>query len=173
LTSSITLKQISRLSGFSISTVSKALNNKFDISPKTRETIISIANKHNYVPNNYAVALRKKKTQTIAVIVPQINNSFYSCFIHHIEKVAYQYEYRIILFQSFAKEDKEKECLQKISDGSVDGVIILSKNQISRSTSSNYNALPIQYIQVVDELPQKELKSNCIQSFKYLLKQIN
>ncbi|WP_084221520.1 LacI family DNA-binding transcriptional regulator [Winogradskyella sp. PG-2] len=60
-TAAVTIKEISSLSGYSISTVSKALNNKLEISKATREIIKSIAKRHNYVPNNYAVSLRIQK----------------------------------------------------------------------------------------------------------------
>jgi len=59
----VNLKKISTLSGFSVSTVSKALNNKKDISSVTREAIQGIAKKHNYVPNFSALALRKQRSK--------------------------------------------------------------------------------------------------------------
>ncbi|MFK7747457.1 MAG: LacI family DNA-binding transcriptional regulator [Kordia sp.] len=169
----ITLKELSQLSGFSISTVSKALNNKFDISLKTREVIQQIANEHNYVPNTYAIGLRKRKTQTIAVIIPQINDAFYSCFLHNIEKIASKLEYRILLFQSFEKNSKEKEYLQKIYDGSVDGVIILSTNTIHTTVDGDRTKLPIEFIKISKEYKEEEeLKKSCILGFHKLLNRI-
>ncbi|WP_420572094.1 LacI family DNA-binding transcriptional regulator [Kordia sp.] len=165
----ITLKELSQLSGFSISTVSKALNNKFDISPTTRKTIQKIASKHNYVPNNYAVALRKKQTKAIAIIIPQINTTFYSCFLYNIEKVASKYGYRILLFQSFEETKREKECLKSIHDGSVDGAILVSKNNLNSSSVEKYNKLPVEYIQLSENLQEKQLKHMCITSFSKLI----
>ena len=69
----MTIREISILSGYSVSTVSKALNNKTDISEGTKTMIKRIAKEHNYVPNKYAVALRKKRIQLIAVILPKVN----------------------------------------------------------------------------------------------------
>jgi DNA-binding LacI/PurR family transcriptional regulator len=167
--STITLKELSRLSGFSVSTVSKALNNKFDISPDTRKAIQKIAVQHNYVPNNYAVALRKKQTKAVAIIIPQINTSFYSCFVYNIEKVASKLGYRIVLFQSFDQAKRENECLQSIRDGSVDGAIVLSKKK-PQTLQKNYNdQLPIQYVQLSEELQEKQLKHACIRAFSELL----
>ena len=57
----VTIKDISAITGFSISTVSKALNDKKEISFETRQHILQIAKKHNYKPNPFAVALRKRK----------------------------------------------------------------------------------------------------------------
>ena len=170
--SAITLKELSQLSGFSISTVSKALNNKFDISLTTRKAIQKIASKHEYVPNNYAVALRKKQTKTIAIIIPQTNTTFYSCFLHNIEKVATKFGYRIMLFQSFEERKREQECLKMINDGSVDGAIVVSSNCL-KNTTSRKNQLPIQCIQVSEQFEEKALKRECINAFSSLLKQVS
>lgn len=167
--STITLKELSRLSGFSVSTVSKALNNKFDISPDTRKAIKKIALKYNYVPNNYAVALRKKQTKAVAIIIPQINTPFYSCFVYNIEKVASKFGYRIILFQSFEDNKREKDCLKSIHDGSVDGAILISKNELNSLHKKQRYQLPVQYIQLSEELQEKELKRVCIDAFSELL----
>ncbi|MGH1387003.1 LacI family DNA-binding transcriptional regulator [Kordia sp.] len=170
--SAITLKELSQLSGFSISTVSKAINDKLDISTKTKQLILKIANEHNYVPNNYAIALRKRKTHTIAVIIPQINDVFYSCFIHNVEKIASKFDYRILLFQSFDENSKEEEYIQKIYDGSVDGAIILSTNNI-KTTISDTVKLPIEYIKIMKGYQgQQHLKKSCILGFKKLLNRI-
>ncbi|EDP94332.1 LacI family DNA-binding transcriptional regulator [Kordia algicida OT-1] len=172
--SAITLKELSQLSGFSISTVSKALNDKFDISPTTRKMIKKIAVKYNYVPNNYAVALRKKQTKAIAIIIPRINTTFYSCFLHNIEKVASKYGYRIVLFQSFAETKREKECLKNINDGSVDGVIMLSTNAYKETISVKENILPVEHIEVSETLQNdKFFKEKSISGFKNLLQRIS
>lgn len=167
--SAITLKELSQLSGFSVSTVSKALNNKFDISLDTRKAIQKIAHKYNYVPNNYAVALRKKQTKAIAIIIPQINTDFYSCFLYNIEKVASKYGYRILVFQSFEEKKREKECLQSINDGSVDGAILISKNPLDSLRKPKNQSLPIQCIQLSEASDEKQLKQTCIEAFSELL----
>jgi len=169
----MTLKELSQLSGFSVSTVSKALNNKFDISINTRKVIQKIANQHNYVPNNYAVALRKKQTKSIAIIVPQINTTFYSCFVHNIEKIATKFGYRIVLLQSFEERKREQECLKMINDGSVDGAIMLSSNCLKYLTSNKKNQLPIQCIQISDQFEEAALKEECSNVFTNLLATIN
>ncbi|MFD2822156.1 LacI family DNA-binding transcriptional regulator [Lacinutrix iliipiscaria] len=170
---SITLKQLSHLSGFSVSTVSKALNNKFDISLKTRQLIKSIANENNYIPNNHAVALRKKKTNTVAVILPQINDEFYSCFLHNIEKVAFSFGYRIILFQSFEDHEKLEECILKINDGTVDGIILLTESKTNHTYNySKTSNLPLEHILVSKNKTQKQLKLECINNFTKLIESI-
>jgi len=168
LVSIMTLKQLSHISGFSVSTVSKALNNKLDISNSTRKLIKDIAKEYNYRPNTYAIGLRKKKTQAVAVIIPQVNNSLYSWFLFNIEKLAYSNGYKIVLFQSLESPSKEKECIENSNDGSVDGVILLSKN---KPLIENYNH-PIEFIKITENQSQEQLKKYCINSFNALLKNI-
>jgi DNA-binding LacI/PurR family transcriptional regulator len=170
--STITLKEISRAAGYSVSTVSKALNNKLDISKSTREIIQNIANKYNYVPNNYAVGLRKKKTKTIAVIVPQINLSFYSSFLGSIEQLAYFEGYRLVIYQSFEEESKEKEFIKRNNDGSVDGLIIITKNNLQSKYLNKENNLLVKYIQIDKKLSEKLLNEKCINNFSNLLNQL-
>ncbi|MGJ8593213.1 MAG: LacI family DNA-binding transcriptional regulator [Aquaticitalea sp.] len=124
--SATTLKKISLISGYSVSTVSKALNDKQDISLETRQTIMNIAKKHNYVPNYYAMALRKQQTKTLAIIIPKISDSFYGNLLSEIQNLSFELGYRLIVFQSFTSPKKEKECFKLINDGSVDGVMVFS-----------------------------------------------
>lgn len=122
----ITLKKISRLSGYSVSTVSKALNNKKDISIETRTAIRQIAKKHNYVPNYYAIALRKQQTKTLAVIMPRTSDKIYGHILSEIQNMTYDLGYRLLVFQSFESTQKEKDCFKIINDGSVNGVLIIT-----------------------------------------------
>lgn len=142
--SAITLKKISIISGFSVSTVSKALNDKQDISIETRETILNIAKKHNYVPNYYALALRKQQTKTLAVVIPQISEGFYANLLSEFQNFAFNLGYRLIVFQSFTSQHKEKECFKLINDGSVDGVLVLSAtgNKCLIEKLQNENIVP-------------------------------
>lgn len=74
----VALKKISSLTGFSVSTVSKAINNKVDISLETKTYIQDVAFKNNYVPNKHVLSLRKSKSNIIAIILPYVNNSLYA-----------------------------------------------------------------------------------------------
>ncbi|MGB3605696.1 LacI family DNA-binding transcriptional regulator [Psychroserpens sp.] len=168
----ITLKDISRVSGYSVSTVSKALNDKFDVNSDTKIIIREIAKKYNYVPNTYAIALRKKRTKTISVIIPQINTSFYSCFLFHIEKMASLSGYRIMLFQSFENIGKEKEFIDTSNDGSVDGVVIVSNNKRPDPHHFVDNNLPIEYIEINQAIPKEQLKKESVARFTTLLNRI-
>lgn len=73
--SKINLEMIARELNLSVATVSKALNDSFEISESTKKRVLAKAKELNYQVNPMASALRKKKTQTIAVVFPEIDNN--------------------------------------------------------------------------------------------------
>lgn len=158
----ITLKQISQITGFSTSTVSKALNNRLDINRDTRKQIQEIAIKNNYIPNKNAVALRKRKSNLIAVIIPQVKDYQYSSSLYEIQKIAAASGFRILLFQSFENPSKEKQFIEEIKDGSVDAALVISSNNtyIYRETGK----IPIEYISTIKNQLQENLP--CISTIK-------
>ncbi|WP_315823124.1 LacI family DNA-binding transcriptional regulator [Paraflavitalea speifideaquila] len=87
---SVNIKKLAQLLNLSIATVSKALRDSYDISKETKEKVIALANELNYVPNPYASSLRKHKSKTIAVIIPEIANNYFTLAINGIESVAQQ-----------------------------------------------------------------------------------
>jgi len=170
----ITLKKISHLTGFSVSTVSKALNDKQDINVETKKIIQEFAFQSNYVPNKNAISLRRSKSFIIAVILPQVNDAFYSETLCNIQKMASKSGYRIMFFQSFENTAKEVIYLDEINDGSVDGAIVLSTNR--NEFKANYkkiNTIPIASVQITKSQNLDILKADCMAIFGNLLNQIN
>lgn len=170
----ITLKKISHVTGYSVSTISKALNGKNDVSEEAKRRILDFAHKNHYVPNKNAIALRRNKSHIIAIILPQINNSFYGEALCYMQKMASKKGYRIMLFQSFEMKTKEIECLDEVKDGSVDGVIVLSANENENKGNSfkKLYTIPVEFMQVTENQPLNILNKNCISNFENLLKQI-
>lgn len=120
----VTLKQLSKELGVSISTVSKALQDSYEINVETKKRVKALAEKYNYRPNKFARSLRDKQTKTIGVIIPNILNYFFAKVLQGIEKEASKRGYQIIICLSNNKYKKEIECLELLSDGSVDGFIL-------------------------------------------------
>lgn len=169
----VTLKKISNLTGFSISTISKALNDRNDINNDTKRIIQDYAVKINYKPNKNALALRGHKSFIIAIIVPQVNDSLYSELLGDLQMYATQFGYRIMLFQSFDEVPKITDYLYEVNDGSVDASFVLSVNE----KPVNFNQIhakniPVTYLQIFKNQSRVELKTQCISIFENLLKQI-
>ncbi|OBX26057.1 LacI family transcriptional regulator [Gelidibacter algens] len=121
----VTMKTLSQMSGYSVSTVSKALRDKKDISIKTRQIIKELAESYDFVPNNSAIALRSQKSNTIAVIVPQIDSMIYGSMLNRIQMEAFEHGYRVVVQQYLNFENGEYECLKSLRNGGIKGVIII------------------------------------------------
>lgn len=119
-----TLKQIAKELGVSVSTVSKALNNSLEISEPTKIRIQEYAKLQNYKPNSMALNLKSQKTNTIGVVIPNILNPFFAKVFTGIEKVANAKGYNLITYISNESLLKEKQALDLLSNGTVDGFIL-------------------------------------------------
>lgn len=128
-----TLSDIAKELNLSPSTVSRALNNHPDINQGTKDLVNNLAREIGFVPNPIARSLRKNRTSTIGVIVPEIKHDFFSSAISGIEEVAYRSGYTIIVCQS--NESYERECIntKALVNHRVAGMIV----SISQSTQDS------------------------------------
>jgi len=131
-----TLKELAKLLNISVSTVSKALNDRHEISEKTRIRVKELAVKLNYKPNRIAQQLQPNKTKTIGVILPTVTNPFFAEVLHGIEMAATNNDYDIIVCLSNETLGKEERSLELLSNGSVDGFIIAvaRESQVKKQT---------------------------------------
>lgn len=120
----MTVKELAKKLGVSISTVSKALNDSYEISEPTKRRVRKLAEKYNYKPNRLAVNLKSGKTRTIGVILPSILNSFFTTVLYGIEKVTNERNYSIITCVSNESFEKEVTNTGILSNGIIDGLIV-------------------------------------------------
>ncbi len=119
-----TITEIARELNISPSTVSRALNNHPAISAKTREAVIELAKKRNYLPNLLALNLLKKRTNTIGVIVPEITSYFFSSIISGIQDLLNPQGVNMIIGQSNESFEEEKSLVRTFASIRVDGFLI-------------------------------------------------
>lgn len=125
----ITIKDIARELNISPSTVSRALKNNPDISQETKDTVNKYAKENNYKPNALALSLRMSRNNTIGVIVPEINNYFFSSVLSGIEEITSQEDFNVIVCQSGENYEKEVRDTQALISSRVSGVLAsLSKH---------------------------------------------
>ena len=120
----ITLKQMARELGVSISTVSKALKNSQEISTDTKQKIQAFAKLYNYKPNSVALSLKNKRTKNIGVIIPDIVHHFFTTVFRGIEHYANNHGYNVITCVSDESFEKEVINMELLANGSVDGFIL-------------------------------------------------
>lgn len=119
----ITIKDIAEKLGISTSTVSRALKDHPDISLKTREAVKELSTILGYKPNLIALNLKHSRSNTIGVVVPEVEHYFFSSIINGIEEVAYKDNYSVMLFQSNESYMREVLNAQTLLANRVDGVL--------------------------------------------------
>ncbi|MBU3820913.1 LacI family transcriptional regulator [Flavobacteriaceae bacterium XHP0103] len=124
----ITLKQIAEHLNISITTVSKALKDYPDVSPKTKALVKELAKTLNYKPNTFAVNLRTKESKTIGLIIPVIVHHFFSSVIKGIVSQAEKKGYLVIILQSNESYELEKKQIDLLMSQRVDGILISLAN---------------------------------------------
>lgn len=120
----VTIKDIAEKLGISVSTVSRALKDHPDISIKTRQAVKELAKLLGYKPNLIALNLKHSKTNTIGLIVPEVEHHFFSKVINGIEEVAYENNYNVIVVQSNESYMREVLNTQTLIANRVDGVLV-------------------------------------------------
>ena len=119
----ITIKDIAHELHFSVSTVSRALQNHPDISEETKKIIINYAREHHYRPNQMASSLRTQKVTTIGLILPELTSYFFSTILEGVEKAANVAGYNVLIARTKEDPEHEKQCLQMLDNARVAGII--------------------------------------------------
>jgi len=130
----VTIKHIAQALNISISTVSRALQNHPRIGLRTKEKVFEMAQRLNYVPNPAAILLKKNKTYTIGVVLPHLQEEFFSQAITAIEDVISAENYNVVVSQSRDKLERENKAIKSFISSRVDGVIA----SISAETTQYY-----------------------------------
>lgn len=124
-----TIKDIAKVAGVSVTTVSRALNGYSDVSNKTRQRIMDVAKELNYSPNTVARSLVMKKSKTIGLLVSNMNrdgvkDNFTFEVLCGINQASADSEYDLVLFSTTSTKQREKTYTQLCRERRVDGVII-------------------------------------------------
>ena len=118
----VTILDIAKETGRTCSTVSRALNNCGRISDKVREEILEAAERLGYRPNSAGVALQKGRTNTIAVLLPELGNPFYADLLHYFKRACAAQGYDVAVYDYEYSRELERHLLQKMYTGFCDGV---------------------------------------------------
>ncbi|WP_236908368.1 LacI family DNA-binding transcriptional regulator [Clostridium sp. Cult3] len=124
---SATIKDVAKLAGVSISTVSRVINNSKPVSPEVRRKVIDAIDELGYKPNQVARSLVTKKSNLIGVIVTDIGNSYIAQMIRGIEEVGRMYNYDILLSSSYGSPKTEMKFAELLRSKQVEGIILISE----------------------------------------------
>ncbi len=121
-----TIKDVSKLAGVSVATVSRVINNNGYVKEETKNMIMKAMKSLNYQPNVMARGLAGKNTSTIALLVPDILNPYFPEVARSIEDAANKYGFNVILCNSDNDSNKETAYIELLKSKKVDGLIIAS-----------------------------------------------
>ncbi|WP_194778268.1 LacI family DNA-binding transcriptional regulator [Pararhodonellum marinum] len=164
----INIKYLAKQLNLAPSTVSRALNDSYEISEKTKVRVLALAKELNYHPNPYARSLRDHKSYTIAVIIPERINNFFAQVIDGIEKVTRQHGYHLLVYNTHEELDIERKILSFLLNGRVDAIVMSVSSQTSKIDhllQLYQKKLPVIFFdRICDEFPTTKFITNDYQS---------
>lgn len=120
----VTIHDVAREAGVSHTTVSRALNNKGELSPETRVRILAAAERLHYVPSSVAQALSSGATKTFGLVITNSASPVYAAIVHAIEGAAHAVGYGLLLCNSAEDQEQALRCLAMLRAKQVDGLIV-------------------------------------------------
>ena len=124
----VTIKDVARMAGVSISTVSRVINDSKPVSSSIRDRVFKVIDETGYVPNPVARSLVMKKSQLIGVIVPGSSQYPMGEFLNGVEEIARMYGYDTILCNTYCEESKEVAYVDLLKSKQAAGIIFITQN---------------------------------------------
>ena len=135
-TKSITMKDVAKLAGVSVGTVSRVINQKQGIKEITLKKVQQAIDELGYIPDVYARGMKKNKTETIALIVPSVWHPFFGEFAFHVEVELSKKGYKLLLC-NISGPKRELDYITMLQQNKVDGIIAITYSPIEDYLSSN------------------------------------
>ncbi|RXZ78526.1 LacI family transcriptional regulator [Paenibacillaceae bacterium] len=125
----ITIKDVAKQAGVSVSTVSRVVNGLDRVSDATRKRVHKVIQELNFVPNTMAASIVRKKTNMISVVVPEIQNPFYTAVIEGTEEIAKREGFFTLVISTNGEESEEEAFLESFLGKNVDGIILIGSHR--------------------------------------------
>ena len=123
-----TIKDVAKLAGVSISTVSRVMNNSKPVSPEARKKVLDAIEKLDFKPNELARSLVMRKSNLVGVIVEDIGIEYMAQLIRGIEEIGRVYKYDILLSSSYGSEEALNNSVDFLATKQVEGLVIIAEN---------------------------------------------
>jgi LacI family transcriptional regulator len=133
-----TIRDIAALAGVSIATVSRVMNGRPDVSPSTREAVLSVIRSHDFTGNRSARALSSGRTGLIAFTIPIVHSEYFSLILSGASEALYEHDMRFVLCPTRHQHDREVKLLDRLLHGTTDAAIFLLPEETSEELSSLY-----------------------------------
>jgi LacI family transcriptional regulator len=145
--SKVTIRDVAREAGVSVATVSRYLNNNTFISEDKEKKIQEVMERLHFIPNEIARSLAMKKTNTIALIIPDITNPFFPGLVVAIEEIAKQKGYSLILVNSPENDLHDVGFWRSFQNRYIDG-LMLASFEFNEVILQEIESLQIPYVRI-------------------------
>jgi len=162
------IREVARVAGVSTATVSRALSNPDRVSKNSLEKVTAAVSKVKYRPNMMARNFRAERAYSIVILVPSIDNPFYSKVIGGVEFSAQERGYSVLLGDLRNSLEREREYVGLVETNLADGVIQFRPSR-NRSTISGDKHVPIVYAAGCDRTPRPSVRIDNIAAAKTLV----
>ena len=164
----IKLKDIAERFNVSVSTVSKAIAGYSDIRNETKKKILEYVKKVNFRPNSIASSLKTKKTKTIGIVIPDMQNLFFTKILQSIVNSAISEGYRSILTCSNESYEREVECVDELINNNVEAIFIALSDKTTEylhlQRVKDSEIILIQFDKISKIIPSSTVTTNNIES---------
>lgn len=164
----VNLKRLAKELGIAVSTVSRALSDSHEISVETKEKVLALARKLKYNPNPYARSLRKRNSNTIAVIIPEVASNFFSRVIDGIEEIAHEQGFHVLFYITHEDPSREAYFLKHLVGGRVDGILMSlsgDSDNLDHLEEIRSTGLPLVFFdRIAEDFPAAKVTTNDFES---------
>lgn len=151
--------EIAKEAGVSIATVSRVMNHSTSVSEKSRKRVMDAVKLLNYVPNSTARSLSTSQSMSIGVVVPDIDNPFFSKILQGVTLLAEEHGYQVLLYNTDESVEKEQKVLRSMREHRLRGIVITPVSEHSKETLVQLRSFAERSIPVV--LLDRELDDPC------------
>jgi LacI family transcriptional regulator len=148
-----TIRDVARLSGVSPMTVSRVINESERVSPGTRKRVEDAISELGYVPSRLARGLSRQRTGTLAVIVPDVANPFFTAVVRAAEEVARRADYHVILCDTRADLSVERDVIEELIAHRVEGIVIAPVSDRSATHLRRLAAFGVPFVLIDRTIP--------------------
>jgi LacI family transcriptional regulator len=149
----VTIRDVARRAGVSPMTVSRVINESAAVSPATRARVEHAITQLGYIPSRLARGLSAQRTGTIALIVPDVANPFFTLIVRGCEDVARRAGYRVILCDTRADLDIEREVIEEMIAHRVEGILVAPVSDRSRDHLRRLTRFGVPFVLVDRTIP--------------------
>ncbi|HAJ69986.1 LacI family DNA-binding transcriptional regulator [Alkalibacterium gilvum] len=137
---SVRLKDIAKIAGVSVGTVSRVINQKTsEIGEETVKRVEKVIKEEGYVPNIRARSLKTNRSNILGLLIPSIKNPFFTEIVRGVEDTAYDLGYSVILCNTYDNFDKETKYLNTLHELRVDGIIVAGSYDRNKEKEEAYS----------------------------------